>query len=163
MAGANITADMIRSAFDYDPDTGVFRRKITSGGAKAGSVAGCINIEGYCVIRYRYTLLYAHRLAWIYVYGEWPSNQVDHINSIRSDNRIANLRDVDQPINMQNRKRADKDSKLGVLGVSLSRGLYKAQIQVNGTNKFIGRFATIDEARAAYVELKRIHHEGNTL
>jgi hypothetical protein len=163
MAGANVTADMIRSALDYDPDTGVFRWKRRRRGIIVGSVSGCINLGGYRVIVFQQKAFYAHRLAWLYVHGEWPTDQVDHINGDRLDNRIANLREAGYSINAQNRRSPTPGSKIALLGVSMSRGLYRAQIWFNGTNRFIGRFPTAEAAYAAYVEAKRIHHQGNTL
>jgi hypothetical protein len=90
---AKLTAERLRKRLRYDAETGLFTRRVGSGHAHAGDMAGSVHSTGYvriCIDGGRYT---AHRLAWLYVHGVWPSGQIDHINRNRSDNRIANLRE----------------------------------------------------------------------
>jgi hypothetical protein len=93
----------LKKYLNYDPETGVFKRKINSGKAKIGDVAGGINGSGYICIRINSVKYRAHRLAWLYVHGKFPDNQIDHINRVKNDNRIDNLRDVTQSVNARNR------------------------------------------------------------
>lgn len=133
---------------------------------KSGDRAGTITANGYVVIRFKGSAYRAHRLAWIFCYGSWPSQQIDHINGIRDDNRIINLRDVSPQTNSQNRKRANASNSNGLLGVSkcTRRGGFIAQIRhADGRMKRIGRFDTPERAHAAYLLTKRLLHEGNTL
>jgi len=109
----------------------------------------------------------AHRLAWLYVHGVMPKKNIDHINGVKTDNRIENLRDVAQSVNLQNLQRARKNRKSSrLLGVSHSnRGTclarpYRARIVVDGRELSLGTFATEQEAHQAYLAAKRIHHEG---
>lgn len=96
--------------------------------------------------------------------GAWPTHEIDHINGKRTDNRTVNLRDVPRLVNQQNVRRAHRDSKLGVLGVTPDRrGGFRAQITINKRLHFIGYFDTIEEAHSAYVAKKREVHEGCTL
>jgi hypothetical protein len=88
---------------------------------------------------------------------------VDHINGDSLDNRIANLREATPALNAQNRRTPRRGSALGVQGVTARWGRYTAQITVRGKQHHLGLFATVDEARAAYVAAKRELHEGNTL
>ena len=89
----------------------------------------------------------AHRLAWLYVYGCWP-DEIDHINQIRDDNRIANLRSVDRTTNCQNASRQKSES--GVTGlVKRYTGKWEARIQVNKKYIYLGIFSTKSEAIAA--------------
>lgn len=93
---SELTAAQLRDVLDYDPETGIFRWKEGGRGkVKAGAIAGspCHN-RGYRLMCVNYTRFLAHRLAWLYVHGEWPSGEVDHINGRTDDNSIGNLRVV---------------------------------------------------------------------
>ena len=154
----------LRQLLSYDSETGVFTWKINIGKRiRAGSVAGTTHHSGYnCIIieRSHYT---AHRLAWLYFYGEWPSGVIDHINGDKFDNRISNLRDVSRSVNQQNRRKAAKNSKTGMLGVSQAGSVFVANIMVDGKTVRLGRYETAELAHAAYVNAKRQHHAGCTI
>jgi hypothetical protein len=87
----------------------------------------------------------AHRAAWAVHYGEWPKGEVDHINGVRTDNRIENLRDVDKSGNQRNAKRR-KDNTSGYAGVYKMKNRYVAHIRIDGKLTIIGRFDTALEA-----------------
>ena len=89
-----INSNELRALLTYDKDTGVFRRNTSSGGQEIGSIAGTISKYGYIRIRIKNKAYFAHRLAWLYEYGVWPENEIDHINGEKSDNRLINLRKV---------------------------------------------------------------------
>src|SRR5687768_770720 len=109
-----LTAEKLRELMDYNPDTGVFLYRKRRGRRSAGLEAGSI-VKGYRLISLgkQYS---AHRLAWLYVYGEWPAGDLDHINCVRDDNRIANLREATDSQNNANRTLAPKNSS-GFKGV----------------------------------------------
>jgi hypothetical protein len=159
-----ITQTRLMELFNYESESGQFIRATKLPGSIIGSVAGCAK-AGYIVIRADGVLYRAHRLAWLYVYGTWPSGEVDHINGQKSDNMISNLRDVSIAVNRQNQRRARKNNLTGRLGVTFSpqRKKFVAHICINGKTKTIGYFNTADHAHAAYVAEKRAKHEGNTL
>lgn len=155
-----LTASRAREILRYEPDTGhIYRRKPNGTERRIG---GRMAI-GYLQFSVDREMQLAHRVAWLLHTGEWPSGQIDHINGDRADNRLCNLRDVDQFTNMQNMRAAPKSAASGVLGASPSLGRFRACIRVNGKFKHIGRYATPEEAHAAYVAAKRAHHPGNTL
>lgn len=115
-----MNADRLRQLLDYDPAIGHFTWKINGkgGGQVAGKRAGSIDKQaGYEQVGIDGKLYRSHRLAWLYVHGEWPSGQIDHINGIRSDNRLANLRAVSNQVNGQNRHAANKNNGRKLLGV----------------------------------------------
>lgn len=160
-----MTVQMVRECFSYEGETGEFVWQITnSNRAVRGSAAGNLARNGYLTIfcnGFRYA---AHRLAWLHVYGEWPSADIDHINGIRTDNRISNLRSVTGDVNQQNRQRAMKNSKTGVLGVTKAGNRFKAQLAApKGGNKSLGLFKTIEEAQQTYLNAKRLTHAGCTI
>lgn len=123
------------------------------------------NREGYIQIRVGTKMYSGHRLAWYFHTGNWPENEIDHANGIRTDNRIDNLRESTRSFNMQNKRSAMKNNKTGYLGVSLrrNRGTYLAMIMVNKVPKRLGSYKTPEEAHEAYLTAKRLLHEGNTL
>lgn len=148
-----ITADQLRAQYAYDPETGVFTSR------KTGRTTGSVNDRGYVRIRIGRRLCKAHRMAWLYMTGEWPPEQIDHINGDRADNRWANLRAVDGYTNMQNQRRAQRHNKVGLLGVQKTRnGKFKARINVRWRRFELGTFETAEEAHAAYMAAKRIYH-----
>jgi HNH endonuclease len=107
----------------------------------------------------------AHRLAWLITRGSWPIDQLDHINGIRDDNRLANLREASNLLNQQNQRLPRSNNKSGYLGVSWcsSRESFEARIRSQGKRLFLGYFSVADEAHAAYLQAKRLLHAGNTL
>jgi hypothetical protein len=161
-----LTAEQLRTALDYEPDIGTFRwRETYTNSVKVGDVAGSLHSKGYVHIWIRNAPHYAHRLAWLYVYGEWPTGMLDHINGDKADNRISNLRLATPTLNQQNMRKASKLSGTGLLGAQVCRftGLYRARIRVDGRSVEIGRFRTAIEAHEAYVATKRRLHEGCTI
>jgi hypothetical protein len=152
-------AKRIREALDYDPATGVFTWKTRHSQMKAGQRAGYQMPTGYREIRVGGERYYEHRLAWLYVHGRWPKEQIDHINHKRDDNRLENLRDCSHAENHQNLP-MKRSNRSGFIGVSRDerRGMWKAQITVNYSNRFLGRFPTPEEAHAAYLDAKRKLH-----
>lgn len=166
MAAADLSAARLRELLHYDPETGVFRWNQTRcGRAMAGAVAGRLNAGGYWKINVERRNHAAHRLAFLYMIGEWPSGEVDHINGAKCDNRWLNLRDVARVVNMQNQREAHSNSKTGMLGVTFhpKNGKFQARIQVDKKPKSLGYFAKAEDASAAYRDAKRRLHAGCTL
>lgn len=147
----------------YDPDLGIFWWLVrNSQRAIEGSVAGAVS-NGYILIGVDGVRYKAHRLAWFYVHGVWPEEQIDHINGNRSDNRITNLRESTNAKNQQNIWLPKSHNKLGLLGVSKAyngNGFY-ARLVVNGVAVFCRYFASAQDAHAAYMAAKRKYHPSN--
>jgi hypothetical protein len=114
-----LSHERLKSLVEYDPQTGIFTRKAASQKGLIGATAGWI-YNGYLYLRVDKTIYKGHRLAWFYVYGEWPPGDIDHINGNRADNRVDNLRVVDDAINSKN-QRLYKNNKSGVPGVKLKK------------------------------------------
>jgi hypothetical protein len=161
-----ITQELLKELLDYSQDTGMFVWKINRGKRFcAGRTAGSLTGKGYRRIKIYGDRYQAHRLAWLYVFGKFPDNYIDHINGIRNDNRINNLRDVSIKTNLQNQRKPQVDSKSGYLGVSWDKRAkkWKARIMINDEQKYLGLFATAEEAHAGYLSAKRHYHEGCTI
>ena len=88
-----LTAERLRERLHYDAGTGVFTRRVGSGHARAGDMAGTVHRTGYVRISIDGRKYTAHHLAWLYVHGVWSSDQIEHINRKRSDNRLVNLKE----------------------------------------------------------------------
>ncbi|EKK5411216.1 HNH endonuclease [Enterobacter cloacae] len=150
--------ELLRSLFLYDPVTGRLRHKANRRRVKAGSYADSTRrADGYRQVALRLDgkqyQLKAHRVAWILVHGAIPhGKQIDHINGIRDDNRLCNLRLVTQRENDQNRRKAR--------GYSWNKGCSKweAYIRVDGVLRHLGLFTTEAAARAAYLKAKARYH-----
>ena len=151
-----LTADELRTQLAYDPLTGVFTRTLLNGKVKR---SGTIDMKGYRLVFVGGASHKAHRLAWLYVYGEWPTMALDHINCVRDDNRIANLRQV-TPLQNQFNRLPRRDSKSGLKGVAWAkdRGVWHATTKVDGHYKLIGAFATPEQAHQAYCDFVRPLH-----
>ena len=155
-----LTQARLKQLLHYDPDTGVFIRTTSTGSTKAGAAVGTAHCKGYYCAMVDYKKYLLHRLAFLYMTGEWPEHDVDHINGVRTDNRWANLRPATSAENRQNIRRAKSNSASGVLGVSWHRGAgkWQAQIKHEGKTRALGLFLNPDDAHAAYLEAKRSLH-----
>jgi len=100
-----ITQARLKELFRYDPETGHFIRRIKVSNQHPGTIAGGTNNSGYVMLRIDGQRCMAHRAAWLYMTGEWPSNEIDHINRDGFDNRFVNLRDVPHSVNTLNRSK----------------------------------------------------------
>lgn len=147
----DLILEAMKAKMTYDPMSGRFTWISPSGRGQVRPEVGTLNEKGYRIIRVAGRLYRAHRLAWLYVYGKWPKEQIDHINGKKDDNRIANLRDVSGHINQQNRGRNLNNIALakGVTWHKHNNG-WTAQIMRNGKNYYLGTYQTIPEASAAY-------------
>lgn len=151
---------------NYNHETGIFTRiRKSSNSVIDGRPLGSINSNGYLVFSFENKIYYAHRLAWMYVHGEQPSDSIDHINGNKVDNRIANLRVAGFVLNAQNQRVARSRSKSGLLGVHPFKNgrKWSAQIKANGRTIHIGVFDTAIEGHLAYLEEKRKLHAGCTI
>jgi hypothetical protein len=145
-----VTQERLKELLHYNPDTGVFTRRVSvARGGKAGDTVGTVQKKGYVVIKIDGKVYYAHRLAWLYMTGEWPANEIDHKNLDKSFNAWGNLREATSSQNAANRLGW---SATGFKGVAKSGSGYRAEIQVNGKRRNLGSFRTPEEAHAAYVE-----------
>ncbi|PPC95237.1 MAG: Fis family transcriptional regulator [Methylotenera sp.] len=160
-----LTQARLKELLHYSPDTGLFTRKSTVGGKLIGSSAGAHDTSGHLQIKIDSRLYLAHRLAWLFVHGNLPAKQIDHINGIRDDNRFENLREASFKQNMQNQKKPRTTNSTGFLGVSFHKpnSLYRAQICHNKKVLHLGYHRTPEEAHQAYLAAKRNLHEFNTL
>jgi hypothetical protein len=146
-----LTAEELREQLDYDPETGVFTRRVTrSSRVKIGDVAGWPDKDGYVRVRVLSRVRAAHRLAWLHVYGVWPPNEIDHINGMRGDNRIANLREATHAENSRNRKKL-RNGRCALKGVYIKGARFCAKIKKHGKHTHVGCYDTEEEAHAAYV------------
>ena len=152
----------LKRLVSYDPETGEFTRLITtSPRAQVGDIAGRTRPDGYrkiCVASKEY---YSHRLAWFYVHGVWPEQDVDHIDGDPSNNRLANLRAVTHAQNTLN-SRQRPIGVSGLRGVVLHHktGLWNARVRIDGKQRSLGYFRDKNEARQAYLKaVKELHGE----
>ncbi len=123
------------------------------------------NPKGYITVKIGKKNMLAHRIIYFLYHSEWPQADIDHINGIRNDNRIVNLRAVNRSINQQNQRAPRSNNTTGFLGVSHRKdlGKYRASIGVDGIKRSLGVFDTPELAHAAYVEEKRKIHVGCTI
>jgi len=160
-----LTRDRLCELLSYDPETGIFHWKATTTNrVKAGTQAG-FHANGYILIGIDGKKYQAHRLAFLYMTGSLPSDEVDHRNGVRDDNRFSNLRLVSHEQNMQNEQRPRKNNTSGFLGVywQASAKAFRARISIKGKGVHLGYFKSAEDAHKSYLAAKRALHGGNTL
>jgi len=155
-----LTQERLKELLSYCKETGLFTRLVTAGGMKAGVVAGTMHSDGYVTVRVDNYIYKAHRLAWFYEYGFFPPNEIDHINRVRDDNRITNLRLATKSENLRNRPVFER-SKSGIKGIYFNKRLKKWQAKLFVNKKIIhlGWHKDIDDAKKAY-KLGSIKYHG---
>jgi hypothetical protein len=158
-----LTNERLRELFDYDPRTGQFLCLKQRGPMKKGAIAGYVNSDGYKAMMIDGRIYLAHRLAWFYVHGKWPVHMIDHINRVKTDNRIGNLRDVTNSQNLQNTK-LKKSNSSGYKGVTFNKKSKKwcARITVNSKKIHLGYFYTREDAYAEYRFAAKQFHTHNS-
>jgi len=154
----SITQSQLKEQLHYNPDTGIFTNRVyRSGRALKGAIAGHIcNTHGYVIIKINEKRYQAHRLAWLYMYGNFPKDDIDHINHNRADNQIVNIRAVSRQENLRNKSKS-KNNTSGVIGVSWSKNAKKwyAKIAVFYKQIHLGYFTDKSDAVNARKEAEK--------
>lgn len=143
----------LKTKLAYDPETGEFKWLTSDGRGRSKTGVGTISNSGYRIIYLGGRRHCAHRLAWLYVHGVLPEAEIDHINRIRHDNRIVNLRTATRKQNSENVP-PHADGTYGMRGVYWHARATKwmAQICHNGKQRYLGLFVSAEEAKAAYAQ-----------
>lgn len=165
---ASLDRSYFLNILKYEPETGVFRwnnyRNSRGGPVGPGVIAGTIDRNGHRIITVDGWRYMAHRLAWFYVHGEWPSGQVDHANMVHDDNRIDNLRVATRTQQRAN-QHVRSDSSTGIKGVRLKRGRFHARIRIKGfalTKDSIKQGRYLDQFKAGVPKLREIVDDNPT-
>lgn len=147
-----LTQAALREQVSYNQNTGLFTRLISVRNSKAGSTPGQMTKRGYiqfCVGAKSYL---SHRLAWLWMTGNWPRGEIDHIDGNPSNNKWHNLRDASHRENMRNQKtRRDNVARLKGVSWRPEFGKWQAQIVINGYHEYLGLFDCPTAAHCAYV------------
>jgi len=156
-----ITQKRLQEVLFYNPETGVFINTKNRSNAKAGDIAGYKRTDGFIIIRIDGIKYSAHRLAWLYVYGEFPENFLNHINEIKDDNRLCNLNLTTNQQNQHSLTNPQTNNTSGFRGVSWVKPSKKwiAIIKINGKKKYLGLFITAELAYEAYLKAKKELHQ----
>lgn len=154
----NLAHVRLSELLNYDPETGIFTWNVDRKRVRKGDISGCPDKAGYLQIGIDGKLYLAHRLAWFYIHGQWPSLEIDHINRDKADNRISNLRLATRRENIIN-KAPSKINRSGVTGVYWNKASRKwhAQIYANGKRHSLGLFTQKELAVEARKHAEIIH------
>lgn len=155
-----ITQDRLKELLHYNPETGIFTWIKKWGKKPAGRQAGYLDKKGYLYVMLDRKFYKLHRLAWLYVYGNFPNDQIDHRDEIKTNNRIGNLRDVHQSINQWNKSSSRSDNKICLLGVSPHGNGWRAVVHIKGKQISLGTFQDPFSAHNAYLHAKSTIHKG---
>lgn len=160
MSEPGLTSERLREVILYDKSSGKFTWKVSR---RAGKTVGTVDAHGYVLIRVDGRLYRACRLAWLYVNGEWPQFQVDHINLNRADDRWSNLRSATNSQNNANRLKPANNTT-GFKGVYRGRGrhseTWNARIKVGGRMEWLGTFSDPEAAHRAFIAASiKVHGE----
>jgi hypothetical protein len=145
-----VTQERLKQLLHYDPVTGVFTRIQSSRSDRLGQQPGSRNTKGHIQIRIDGKLYVAHRLAWLYVNGQFPINQLDHIDGDKTNNKFGNLRTATNKQNQENVPLQTNNTS-GYRGVSFDKRVnkFRAYVCHNRKNITIGLFATGEDAAIA--------------
>lgn len=155
----NLSADLVRELFLYDPLTGKITRRIKRGFRwLEGEEVGSVSESGYRYVSVNSVLYLAHRIIWLYIHGYIPDCDIDHKNRNRDDNRLENLREASRGQNNIN-SGLQKNNTSGFKGAYYDkrRNCWYAEIWVENKKKFLGRFSTASDAGAAYVAAAKLY------
>ena len=159
-----LSLERLKELFLYCPSTGEFIRRLTAGGQTPGTICRNDDGKGYITISIDNFRYFAHRLAFFYMNGLWPDDEIDHINGVRKDNRILNLRNVISQDNAKNCNLSKKNTS-GVCGISWHkrRKKWQAYIANNGKKIFLGYFSSKDDAVSARISANSVlgYHENH--
>ena len=158
-----LTAESARRLLRYEADTGRFFKRMDipwrmKPGQRADYMSTRGKSAGYYYLRVDGRRYAAHRVAWLYVHGQWPSHQIDHIDGDPSNNRIENLRDVPASVNQRCRRKPTCRNRAGFIGVSRKRGRWMAALTVNKRQIYLGYFDSPEAAHEAYLKGKAAFH-----
>lgn len=148
----------VKELLSYSPATGDFHWRVDRGGVRAGSIAGCLDGKGHWHIGIDYKRCLAHRLAWLISFGTYPNGEIDHINGVRSDNRLENLRVVSRSENMQNTTHSRGPSGLRGVGWHKATRKWRARVVVAGAEAYVGWFDSERDAYSAYLAAREKFH-----
>ena len=165
MSKDNLTILQVRDFLNYDANTGIFTWKRRAARCvQIGDIAGCVEKRiGYASIGLFGHVYKSHRLAWFYIHGEWPIGLIDHINGIKTDNSLINLRIVSAEGNSQNIHNPNKRNKSGFIGVIWFQNKWRASITIKGKTNWLGDFSSPEEAHQVYLSAKRKYHSTCTI
>lgn len=145
-----LTQEYLKTHLSYSPETGLFTRIKANGTAHIGDIAGTLSKTGYIYISLNNKSYRAHRLVWLYLYGHFPECLIDHINGIKYDNRLENLRLCNKEQNGFNSK-IQVRNKFGLKGVKQVGNRYAAKVTHNYKTIHLGMYSSPEEAHQAYL------------
>ena len=153
-----LTKERVDELLSYDPETGVLTWRVNRGRVRVGAEAGCPDGSGRRLIGIDGRLYKAHRIAWLITHGEFPPEEIDHIDGRPSNNRISNLRAVTSRENGRNLARS-RNNVSGITGVywCKKREKWVAQICIDSKTRHLGRFDSFDDAVAARKLAEALH------
>ena len=156
-------SDSLLKQLIYDPDTGIFVWSLEARIDRRGKRAGGLTRFGYWRIKLGGRLYFASRLAWLFVYGVWPSKDMDHIDGVKDNDRIENLREASPAENAQNLSARRTHTASGLLGVTWNKkeNKWQAGIKYNNQLIYLGLHDTPTEAHLVYLARKRLLHTFN--
>jgi hypothetical protein len=161
---ADLSREQVESLLAYDAESGTLSWKVAIGSVAKGKVVTCTSSDGYLRVRINKRLYLAHRVIWLLMTGEWPEI-VDHLDGDGKNNSWINLRSGSFKTNNENLKKAQSNSRTGLLGVQYreDRNGFFAEIKHNRKKVYLGSFPTAEEAHEAYLKAKRALHLGCTI
>lgn len=141
----------LRDTYDYDPETGLIWSKISGKGHSPGKILVNRTQRGYIDIEFQGKHIMGHRLAWVIIHGEFPKKQLDHINGIKHDNRLCNLRECTNRENARNTRRHREGALPGIRRSTKNPKKWEARIKLRGKLKHLGIFTSPKMAYEAYM------------